>query len=118
MVDISTVISQGLLIDDNFPCAWSNKDLSLTAFPFGVPVKFIWDFLRLFNLLQSFLSLLQRKEFEFYFRVDHFISEIVFINFLTVFGKYSEVIKIGVSVEVKRHLIEAELQDSRGRQFG
>ena len=64
VVNISAVISQRLSIDNNFPRALDNINLSLRALSLTIAIKFIINIRFPLDFIQFLLGLFQRKESE------------------------------------------------------
>lgn len=99
MIDIPTIISKRLVIDDHLPIPFGDVNLSLAAFPLAIAEVSIRHLsVSLLHLIQRILGLLKREKLELHLRVDHPISDVILIHSFSVFVEYSEVIEICVSV--------------------
>lgn len=107
MIDISTVISKWLVIDDHLPVSLRDINLSLAAFPLTIAEVSIRHFgVGLLHLVQRILGLLKREKLEFHLRADGSISDVVLVHSLSVLVEDAEVIEICVSVEIHGHFVE------------
>lgn len=106
VIEISEIVSDWLVVYYHLSVAFNHKDLGFACFSSGVSVKFIWKFFGFFDFLEFGLSLFERKEFELKFRIDHLIRKIILIHFLSVFSENREVVKIRMSVQIKRHFVK------------
>lgn len=110
MINVSTVVSKRLVVDNNFSVSLADVYFSLTTLSLAISKVSIRNLcFNLFNLVECILGLLKGEKLELHLRADCAISDIVLVNSLSVLVEDAEVIKICMSVEVHRHFVERQL---------
>ena len=109
MVNVSTVVSKWLVVDNNFSASLTDVHFSLATLSLAVSEVSIGHLcVNFFDLVQRIFGFLQGEELELHLRADGAISDVVLVDSFPVLVEDAEVIKVCMSVEIHWHFVERE----------